>query len=61
MIIAGLGIPTMASLNAGLGDKLQNSLLAVTILNAVAFSVAVPLVLILTQGLPKTFIRAWYT
>lgn len=36
MILAGIGIPTMAALNAGLGQKLQNPYLATSILFVVA-------------------------
>ena len=32
MLLAGLGIPVMAALNGGLGAKLQNPMLAATIL-----------------------------
>ena len=32
MLIAGIGIPIMAALNAGLGEKLQSPALAATIL-----------------------------
>ena len=53
VLIAGLGIPTMASLNASLGARLQNPLLAVAILTFVAFSISTTL-LITTQGIPKT-------
>jgi len=53
MLIAGLGIPTMASLNAGLGSKLQSPILAVVILTVVALSTAVA-VMLLSEGLPKS-------
>lgn len=36
MILAGIGIPTMAALNAGLGQKLQNPYLATSVLFVVA-------------------------
>ncbi len=53
MLTAGLGIPVMASLNAGLGARLQNPMLASTILFVVAIVVAVG-GLLSFQGMPKT-------
>lgn len=38
MLIAGLGIPVMAALNAGLGAKLENPMLASTVLFVVAIA-----------------------
>jgi transporter family-2 protein len=52
MLIAGLGIPTMAALNAGLGTKLNSPVLAVTILLSVALMIAI-LLLLLAEGTPK--------
>lgn len=57
MLIAGIGIPTMATLNGGLGNKLLSSTLATTISLAVGFSVAV-IYLIATEGVPTRFISA---
>jgi transporter family-2 protein len=62
MLVAGLGIPTMASLNAGLGGKLQSPFLAVAILLVVALTTASFLVL-MTQGMPKSIYAEgtpWY-
>jgi transporter family-2 protein len=53
MITAGLGIPTMAALNAGLGTKLNSPLLAVVILLIIAVSIAISL-LLASEGIPKT-------
>jgi transporter family-2 protein len=53
MITAGLGIPTMAALNAGLGTKLNSPLLAVVILLVIAVSIAIAL-LLTSEGIPKT-------
>ncbi len=52
MIVAGLGIPTMAALNAGLGIKLNSPMLAVTILLSIALLVSVVL-LFISEGAPK--------
>lgn len=51
MLIAGIGIPTMATLNGGLSSKLLSSTLATTISLAVGFSVAV-IYLLATEGVP---------
>jgi transporter family-2 protein len=62
MFVAGLGIPTMAALNGGLGARLQSPALASVILFFAALLVAVPYLLI-TQGIPKTIYSAsipWY-
>jgi transporter family-2 protein len=53
MLVAGLGIPTMAALNAGLGAKLNSPILAVTILLCVGLMIAATLLLI-SEGVPKT-------
>ncbi len=51
MLIAGLGIPIMAALNAGLGAKLENPMFASTILFVVAI-VAALISLLIFQGIP---------
>ena len=53
MLVAGLGIPLMAALNAGLGSRLQNPVLATVILFAVGLAVAVSVLLLMesTQGM----------
>lgn len=53
MMVAGIGVPTMASLNAGLSGKLQNPILAVVILICVALVVATS-ILLFTSGVPTT-------
>lgn len=53
MLVAGLGIPTMAALNAGLGGKLHSPILAVAILLTVGLVIAITLLLV-TEGIPKT-------
>jgi transporter family-2 protein len=53
MLIAGLGIPVMAALNAGLGVRLQNPTLASTILFVVAIISAVGSLLVF-QGVPES-------
>lgn len=53
MLIAGLGIPVMAALNAGLGAKLENPMLASTVLFVVAIAAALASLLIF-QGVPKS-------
>ena len=53
MLIAGLGIPVMATLNAGLGARLENPMLASTVLFVVAIFVALGS-LLMFQGIPKT-------
>lgn len=55
MLTAGLGIPVMASLNAGLGARLNNPMLASTILFVVAIVAAIG-GLLAVQGVPKTLI-----
>jgi transporter family-2 protein len=51
MLLTGLGIPVMAALNGGLGNRLQSPALAATILFCVSFIVAL-VYLLATQGLP---------
>ena len=52
MLIAGLGIPVMATLNAGLGARLENPMLASTVLFVVAIVAAIASLLVF-QGVPK--------
>ncbi|KID57488.1 membrane protein [Pseudoalteromonas luteoviolacea] len=62
MFIAGLGIPVMAALNGGLGNKLQNTPLAATILLFVGLCIAL-IYLFTSSGVPKTLFVAgtpWY-
>lgn len=62
MFIAGLGIPTMAALNGGLGRQLQSPALAAAILFLVGLLIAVAYLLV-TQGVPKVIYSAnvpWY-
>ena len=54
MLFAGIGIPIMAALNAGLGTKLQGSALAAAILFCVAM-VASLTYLLLVEGIPTSF------
>jgi transporter family-2 protein len=54
MLFAGIGIPIMAALNAGLGTKLQSSALAAAILFCVAM-VASLTYLLLVEGIPASF------
>lgn len=62
MFVAGLGIPTMAALNGGLGGRLQSPALAAAILFFVGLLIAIAYLLI-AQGVPKIFYSAkipWY-
>ena len=52
MLLAGIGIPTMATLNGVLGSRLQSTSLATAIALAVAFT-AVSIYLLVTEGFPK--------
>lgn len=51
MLVAGIGIPTMAMLNGGLSHKLLSTTLATTISLAVGFSAAT-VYLLITEGIP---------
>lgn len=53
MLLAGIGIPTMAALNAGLSTKLQSPSLAASILFLVAMLLSTAYMLVF-DGLPKT-------
>lgn len=55
MIFAGIGIPTMATLNGGLGGRLMSTSLATSIALAVAFA-SVSVYLLATEGVPTKFI-----
>ncbi|WP_375191868.1 DMT family transporter [Marinobacter sp.] len=57
MLIAGIGIPVMATLNGGLGARLQSPALAATILFFVALVLAFSY-LITTEGFPETVFSA---
>ena len=62
MLLAGLGIPVMATLNSGLGAKLQSPPLAATLLLLLGSGVAMAY-LISTEGIPKSLYAAgmpWY-
>ena len=52
MLVAGLGIPVMAALNGGLGEKLQSPALATTILFMVGIVVSLGFLFIF-EGMPK--------
>ena len=52
MFIAGFGIPIAATLSGTLGGKIQNPMLAATILFGVGF-IAAALFVLFTQGLPS--------
>ena len=53
MLFAGLGIPIMATLNSGLGARLQSPALAVAILLFVALTLAISILLI-RDGIPSS-------
>lgn len=53
MLVAGIGIPIMAALNAGLGSRLANPAYAAVILFGVGM-LSSSLYLLLTQGLPNS-------
>jgi len=57
MLFAGIGIPIMAALNAGLGGKLQSPSLAAAILFLVGM-VASLVYMFAFEGMPKTFLGA---
>ncbi len=57
MLVAGIGIPTMATLNGGLSGKLLSSTLATTISLAVGFTAAVAY-LLATEGVPAKLFQA---
>lgn len=53
MLIAGIGIPIMAALNAGLGSRLENPAYSAVILFSVGLIAAITF-LLLQQGIPKS-------
>ena len=55
MLLAGIGIPTMATLNGGLGGKLMSSSLATAMALALAFT-SVSVYMLATEGLPSKLI-----
>lgn len=57
MLFAGVGIPIMATLNAGLGARLQSPALAVSILLVVAFFISV-MCLLYFDGVSRSLISA---
>lgn len=62
MLVAGMGIPTMAALNSGLGSKLQSPALASAILFLVGLCFAISY-LLATKGMPETLYQngtPWY-
>ncbi|WNZ54231.1 DMT family transporter [Microbulbifer sp. JMSA003] len=62
MLIAGIGIPVMATLNSGLGIKLGSSALATTLLFLVGLVISAAY-LLKTEGLPSAVFSkdiAWY-
>ena len=61
MVLAGVGIPIMAVLNAGLGSRLQSPAAAAAILFAVGFIISIAVFLISNPPvLPKTLPSAHY-
>lgn len=62
MFFAGIGIPLMATLNSGLGVRLQSPVLAVVILLSVGLTIAAT-TLLLSSGVPKSIYHPtipWY-
>jgi transporter family-2 protein len=55
MLFAGMGIPIMAALNAGLGGKLQSPALAATILFLVGMAASLAYMFVF-EGMPKGFV-----
>ncbi|MCG8414397.1 MAG: DMT family transporter [Pseudomonadales bacterium] len=55
MLLAGIGIPTMAALNAGLSAKLQSPGLAATILFMMATLLSIAYMLTF-EGMPRAFV-----
>ena len=54
MLLAGIGIPIMAAMNAGLGGRLQSPALAATILFMVGIVASVSY-LLLIEGMPQSW------
>jgi len=62
MLVAGLGIPLMATLNGGLGARLQSPALAASILFLVGLAISVTYLLAI-EGMPTELYKAntpWY-
>ena len=57
MVVAGIGIPVMATLNGGLGARLQSPTLAAAILFFVGLVIAVSYLLV-TEGVPSKIFHA---
>ena len=57
MLFAGMGIPVMAALNAGLGAKLHSPALAATILFIVGMAASLAYMFVF-EGMPKTVVGA---
>jgi len=57
MLFAGMGIPIMAALNAGLGTKLQSPSLAAAILFLVGMMASLAYMIVI-EGKPKVFLGA---
>ncbi|NRP10629.1 MULTISPECIES: DMT family transporter [unclassified Marinobacterium] len=55
MLLAGIGIPTMATLNGGLGGRLMSSSLATAMALALGFT-SVAVYLLVTEGFPSKFV-----
>lgn len=54
MLLAGIGIPIMAALNAGLGIRLQSASLAAAILFLVGMVASIAYMLVI-EGVPRSF------
>ena len=62
MLLAGLGIPLMAALNGGLGNKLQSPAFAATILFIVGLIISITYLLVV-EGVPTKLYKPnipWY-
>mgnify|MGYP000414982048 FL=1 len=62
MLVAGLGIPLMATLNGGLGARLQSPALAASILFLVGLAISITY-LLAVEGMPSELYKAntpWY-
>jgi len=57
MLLAGLGIPLMAALNGGLGNKLQSPALAATILFIVGLAISITYLLVV-EGVPTELYKS---
>lgn len=62
MLVAGLGVPLMATLNSGLGARLQSPALAASILFLVGLAISI-VYLLAVEGVPMTIYKEntpWY-